>query len=137
MVIGPNPIAKFGKNVAELCGFLDYKEFALHSFQRMHVSNNINNNAPTKEQQNHLQHYPQSKKPYVTLSALTKQKYQSVVRVCKNKDREGNMFDAKYGKKEEETAVLTQQQQPKKHSNKWSHTYDSNNNSSSSSINHM
>ena len=63
MVIGPNPISKFGKNVAELCGFLDYKEFALHGFRRMYVSNNVNNNAPAEEQQNHLQHHPNSKKP--------------------------------------------------------------------------
>ena len=85
-VIGCNTIGQYGKNVAELCRFIDYKSFALHGFRRINVSNNVNNDAPEYERQNHSRHAATSEKPYVTSSKTAVTKYQSINRVCKGKD---------------------------------------------------
>ena len=86
MVIGPNPIGQYAKNVAELCGFVDYNSFAAHGFRRMHVSNNVNNNAPEYERRKHSRHAKQSEAPYVSSNKTAVLAYQSVNRVCKSKD---------------------------------------------------
>ena len=74
-VLGCNTISQYGKNVAELCGFIDYKAFALHRFCRLHVSNNVNNNAPTYERRKHSRHAPQLEAPYVTTKKHVAQEY--------------------------------------------------------------
>ena len=75
--IGANTIAKYGKNVAELCNFVDYKKFAMHGYHCMHVSNNVNNDVPEYEHRKHSRHALASQRPYVLSNKSVVQQYQS------------------------------------------------------------